>query len=837
MIKALLIKGSNNGLTYLSNDIASMKKAFESIDVTCVCTSGNKFSVLQSLSEIIDNLSSTDSLIIYYSGHGVLKNGGLVLKLDDKGSVKDNLPLRELIENTLQSELTKTLFILDCCYSSASCFEWKTYASDKYVLLLPSSKLEQVEESDDLKGSYFTHFLSKVLIDKPNQLFDQSCITLNSYFITVKQYIQDYSINNHLSIPDPDLIGSNSIISKYILAKNISNNKEHELSEKVLKYYDDYKKCIFECERKCFYNTIWCNTISRLDANLKKYLTPTIKQYISNPSNDTKEKIDVFLNKWFTDNQNNYLVLLGDMGVGKSMACLYVFDYICENFESYVPIFISLNDFASQKIEDDNFYNFLSKYLNSRFKIDEIKELCNQQRLVFILDGFDEISNSANLNSILTNYNLLRRFFRLNCKTVLTCRTHYFSEKEQINEVLAGSAEGTDFANQLLYEEYPFNVVELLEFNKDEIIELIRLLSPGQNFNEIWEQICHIYDLKDLAKRAILLKMILQTLPELKKKNSSVTSYTIYKEYTKKILRREINDRKTGLELSEKERFISYIAYLMYKNDELVINSTAFNQEIKTYFINSIYSKDELNSINYDCRVANFFSRDKNDNYQFMHKSFYEYYFAKWCVLQLSENNMDSWKIRWFPKEIAYFIKSILCDRKYSHLIILVIRFSLESQDDLILWNTLHILSLIDDNIINTYLLLEHKVLFLERAFDENRCVIIRQYCRIISRFISREKAEELIDRVINIARNNFEENKKNDETYLNYYGGQKAACQAFISHLSVTKPKYDAKLHLYLLEHLANKDYLERIINATNQWENRSEYEEFINMTISALE
>lgn len=838
MINALLINGCNKGLVYLSNDLEYMKKSFESIGITCTSSGGNKLMILKSLSEIIDMLSSNDSLIVYYSGHGEIKRSGLALKVDDNNSVNDYLPLRELIDNTLQSECTNILFILDCCYSTASILDWKTYASEKYILLLPSNRIEQVEESDELQGSVFTYFMYKALIDKPDQLFEESTITLNSFFNTVKEYIQDYSQKTHRTISKPDLIGSNNTISRFVLAKHITNNKEKILNEKILMYHDDFKKCIFECERKCYDNAIWCNTICLLDINLNKYLIPTIRQYRSSLSSDGKEKIDIFLEKWFinTGNNNNYLALLGDMGVGKSVACLYIFEYICEHFKSYVPILISLNSFALHKVGKDSFYQFLCEYLNSKFSIDEIKELCKQQKLVFILDGFDEIGNTANLNSIISNYNLLITFFRMNCKTVLTCRTHYFSNQEEINQVLSGSIEGTDFANYLLCKEYPFNVIELLEFTPNEVIKLIRLLSPGQNINGIWKQICSIYDLRDLAKRAILLKMILQTLPDLKKQNSPVSSYTIYKFYTKKILRREVNNRKTGLEISEKERFISYIAFLMFKSNELVINTSKFHNEIISYFTNSIYSRDDLNSIKYDCRVATFFSRDKNDNYQFMHKSFFEYYFAMYCIQQLSENRMESWSIRWFPKEIAYFIKSMLCEQSYSHLIIRVIDFSLKSEDDLVLWNTLHILSLIDDNVINAVLLPDHKKSYLERAFQENRCVIIRQYCRIISRFVSREKAEELIDRVINIARTNSSENEKNDETYFNYYGGKKAACQAFISHLNVPNPKYDARLHLYLLEHLANKDYIDRIIEATNQWENKYKYEKCIQNTVFAL-
>ena len=92
--------------------------------------------------------------------------------------------------------------------------------------------------------------------------------------------------------------------------------------------------------------------------------------------------------------------------------------------------------------------------------------------------------------------------------------------------------------------------------------------------------------------------------------------------YTQKLLRREFESRKIGIELSVKEDFIGYIAYLMFVNEELTIATHKFDKEIMQYFKSSLYSRDELNNYNYDCKVSTFFSRDSQDNYRFMHKSF-----------------------------------------------------------------------------------------------------------------------------------------------------------------------------------------------------------------------
>src|SRR5699024_8409191 len=122
------------------------------------------------------------------------------------------------------------------------------------------------------------------------------------------------------------------------------------------------------------------------------------------------------------------------------------------------------------------------------------------------------------------------------------------------------------------------------------------------------------------------------------------------------------------------------------------------------------------------------------------------------------------------------------------------------------------------------------------RAYEDNRSVIIRQYCRVIAKFINRKEAEMLIDRIIQIVKGDPAENIDNDETYFNYYGGKNAACQAFINHLSVRHPKYDAKLHLYLLEHLASEEYAKKIIDVTNLWDTRENYTDAISQAIKGI-
>lgn len=839
MISVLLIKGAKEFLKYLDNDIALLSKSFLAIGAHVETVDGDKFTVLSRLGEIIDELGSTDTLVVYYTGHGFFKNSKITFKVGQGEKTANYLPVDELISNTSSAQTDSVALIFDCCSAVASEAAWKNYATDKHMLFLPSDRVESAEELEEYQASFFTYCIHRALESKVESLYEDDKITLEKLYTVVREYAMQYNKEKSSHMPVPTLFGNHS---KKIIVGHRNKVSEVERHEDIIRsYLNDFVHCVEKCDKTCNDCHDWCSTIFKSDAKMYEYVIPSIKEFICKYFAEGIAKLDAFFANWFTK-EDNYLGLLGDIGVGKTSACIYLFYYLAKKYEkgeyTYVPVYFSLSSLSNrlQKGSSENVYSVIRFFMGKQFTEEVIKNLCEQNRMVFILDGFDEISGDASIATILHNYENLKPFMRFNCKTVLTCRTHYFSEQDQLEEVLMGRTQGTDFAAALLNDEYPFNIVELQEFTESEILELIGLLLPNDDNRKIWNTINEIYDLKDLAKRAILLKMIVQTLPELQRNAGAIDSATLYMLYTQKLLRREFESRKVGIELSEKENFIGYIANLMFSSEQLTIETKKFDKEIELYFSSSLYSRDELNNCNYDCKVSTFFCRDVHDNYRFIHKSFYEYYYALYCVRQMGEDNFAPWKNRWFPREIAKFTKELISSKRHKHLIPKIIQTSLDTRDGILIWNTLHVLSLLDENDVEKYFTKQLREEYIKRAYEDDRSVIIRQYCRVIAKFIDRQEAETLIDRIIHIVKCNPAENQDNDETYYNYYGGKNAACQAFIKHLSVPHPKYDAKLHLYLLEHLASVEYAKKIMDVTNLWDNREDYADAIIQAVDGI-
>lgn len=818
-IQALLIEGFHGQLKYTENDICRVRETFNRLNIsTQTAPLGNARDVREVIEEKCSRAYSNDTLIIYYSGHGELRGGKLNLRIADTRNVyNDLLNINQIIDTTLLSAYMKIALILDCCHAEAA--QKAIEDLERFHLLYSSRTLQKSWELDEYQMSAFTMFMCDALQDLLNSNANES-ITLHNLSAEIRSRRDKYNQAHNTDIPRPGAIGSKA--DEIVLYISYQSG-ETKFAAKIEEYRQNFLHCIENCSKACSGKFFWCDALFRHDIEMTKYTVPTV-----NTNEGTKLKLSDFFIQWINSN-DAYLALLANAGVGKTSACFYLVSMATRGeLNVLVPVLIPLQMWEELAKKKDVIES-ISEFSNKIFTSEEIRELIKSKQLVLLLDGFDEISSESALSSIIANFKKLAPFLRLGCKTILTCRTHYFAEESQINDVLQGQVTGTDFAVLLLGDEYNFLIGELQEFSESEILEVIQLSDATWDANKIWADIKAIYDLRDLAKRAIILKMILKTLPELqmKSKNHKITASTLYRIYTYKLLKRELGERRYKMDINDLEKFIEYIASLMWTYQTLSINTHTFQKEIADFYSQQLDVQFELDQYIYSGRISSFFVRDRHDNYAFCHKSFFEYYIARHCIrsIENGESDFSGWDRKWFDKEIASFVTDIIIAEPRKYAIIQLFRAANQATHPTVIWNVLHILSLLNLDSVQEYLTDDTKEKLIKKAGNETNCVIIRQYCRIISKFIDRCLSEQLIEKIIDIVKNDPEQNRENNETYFNYYNGKEAACNAFVKHLQSPSPKYDAKLHLYLLGDIAGPEYLEPLRRATNNWP-LSEYE-----------
>jgi hypothetical protein len=132
-----------------------------------------------------ETLRPDDTLVVYFSGHGLLERGALFLLLDDSDTSRllgTSLPVAHLVEAFRYSRATNKVLILDCCHSGAVVDDAgfkgteavnvrDTVSPEGFIVVVASEKLERARELDVFKGGFLTKELADAL---SSNLFDAS---------------------------------------------------------------------------------------------------------------------------------------------------------------------------------------------------------------------------------------------------------------------------------------------------------------------------------------------------------------------------------------------------------------------------------------------------------------------------------------------------------------------------------------------------------------------------------------------------------------------------------------------------------------------------------------
>ena len=382
------------------------------------------------------------------------------------------------------------------------------------------------------------------------------------------------------------------------------------------------------------------------------------KYYVNINALDSKGSIvsidNVFLENWLNSEQDNELLILGDFGSGKSSLCLkYTYElakkYLEDKQNNFIPIFVPLADIDLES----NFLKNVISYLLNAYDI-KIKNL--SQRSVFILDGFDEIATSHWEKDSITVLEKIMTLSAISEKILLTGRTHFFKQQLDIDEIFTKS--GDTLLMKYVKKERNFSIYYIQDFDEHKILEYLK--KRTSNWQHVFEKIKSIYDLEDLAKRPLLLDMIVETIDRFIEKKE-VNLKDIYKEYTDIWIKydyRKHGDMRLKLSPHDKSYVMEELALLMFLNDGQFIHNSFLKGHLeKMYNEKKFEKKLQLDQIDNDIRTCSFLNRDVRGNYKFIHKSFLEFFVAQKAVSEINKRNSDFLKQKLLSFEILNFIK------------------------------------------------------------------------------------------------------------------------------------------------------------------------------------
>ncbi len=277
-------------------------------------------------------------------------------------------------------------------------------------------------------------------------------------------------------------------------------------------------------------------------------------------------------------------------------------------------------------------------------QLDDLKK----EKILFILDGFDEINTDKNIY----DKNDFDKF--PNSKIIITCREEYFNTNEiQLNQFHIFTPHNDKNLVSLFY---------LMEFNKEDkekFVENFLKLKRKNNSEEFqnWDKDKILKELSNLdknsnfSKNPFNLNLLCSVMPEIKKnKNNINTRFNIYNTFINSMFKKEFdriykmdqnqnekilkNSKKTeGEGIKEIFEFSERLALTLFKTSNLLKESEKilcidYSNPVDNPFQEFFEDNLRTNTL----RKSAPLKRIDEDKYNFIHKSIMEFFVASHII-------------------------------------------------------------------------------------------------------------------------------------------------------------------------------------------------------------
>ncbi len=211
---------------------------------------------------------------------------------------------------------------------------------------------------------------------------------------------------------------------------------------------------------------------------------------------ESKGLLNDYVHKWLNDPKRKLLAVLGDYGIGKTSFCYKFASDLAKS--RHVPVVIELKTMREEGV--------LWEELIKR----EIKRRSSTtENIVLILDGFDELSLKFDKEKVLSEIQELSETTQEFAKVILTSRTQFFRSMREEREILARELDRPHIGPVPFSYPERFERIYVSPFGEEEIKVYLNLALGEKKALDFWDNIIEkVFDIKDLAKRPILLELI-----------------------------------------------------------------------------------------------------------------------------------------------------------------------------------------------------------------------------------------------------------------------------------------------------------------------------------------
>jgi predicted NACHT family NTPase/WD40 repeat protein len=392
----------------------------------------------------------------------------------------------------------------------------------------------------------------------------------------------------------------------------------------------------------------------------KEELDPVTKQLFTVSRYDERDGwIDGYCDRWLDDSTKEHISILGEFGTGKTW---FAFHYAWVALKRYqeakargmqrprLPLVITLRDYAKALNVENVLAGFFFTKHNIRLNREVFDQLNRMGKLLLIFDGFDEMAAKVDKQQMINNFWELAKVVVPGAKVILTCRTEHFPKAQDGRDLL--NAELKASTANLTGETPQFEVLELEKFTNEQVRHILSFQATPKTVEKVIDN----SHLLDLARRPVMIELILEALPDIEL-GKPIDISRVYLYAVRRKMERDIKAERTFTSLADKLYFLCELSWEMLSTEQMSLNYRLFPDRIRKLFGKIVQEEKDLDHWHYDMMGQTMLIRNNDGDYTPAHRSLLEFFVAyKFAAemgvlapdfLELAENKLsnDSEKI------------------------------------------------------------------------------------------------------------------------------------------------------------------------------------------------
>ena len=357
------------------------------------------------------------------------------------------------------------------------------------------------------------------------------------------------------------------------------------------------------------------------------------------------------IGRWIEDQSTPHRAILGAFGSGKSWFCLELASSMMRQFlerpsRRRLPVLIRLKDFPGVSSLTSLLERFGAARDTAVGRPEVFRYLSTNERLVLILDGLDELSLEEEA-TVAERLALLAEAAVPGSKVLLTSRTGFFQSLQDRHGLLLDR----------------FRILEIEDLDGSQIREFLE--KRGADVEATVRRISDTYDLPDLAKRPVMLEMILETLKEIPQ-GQAVDAHDLYRIYTDRWIEQAERSHRRNLDRQARRKLMVAAAKEIYRREETATARERLDPtlslgrltELMADVLGDLDDQAGAEVLREELVTQTFLVPTGDDRYTFAHRSFLEYFIAGEVLEEIRRGQPDILRRSSLSPEIVDFVSA-----------------------------------------------------------------------------------------------------------------------------------------------------------------------------------